>query len=383
MQYRISVVLWHLGILFLGSLIGCGRMSAPPQVETGPTTISAVPDDAELQQRLDHALDLVYAERRLDVRVHAAWQIVHGAVAFGRAFPMNQDGKVVSAVDYLLAGGSMNGWNLQPGDSFGPRRGLKAVLEQGSKTGQGHHDQWLGYLSGCNLPIDQKITVDGTDFTLADLIAQVEWDVPRNVEQEFSWTLMGLTKYHPTDYEWTASDGKKWTIAKLVEIEAGHDLNVSACGGAHRLCGLTLAYKRHLANGGAVEGPWKLAEVKIEESLQTARELQNSDGSLSSNFLERPGRSADLSENLGATGHILEFVVLAEPDSEIRAEWIKRAALFLCGVIERTKDIPLECGALYHAASGLVIYRERLFGKREFSIDELRVESQESRARES
>ncbi len=120
-----------------------------------------------------------------------------------------------------------------------------------------------------------------------------------------------------------------------------------------------------------MEGAWKLAEDKIHDSLDTAREFQNSDGSLSSNYLQRPGRSADLSENLGATGHVLEFVVLAEPESEIRAEWIKRAALFLCDVIERTKDVPLECGALYHAASGLVIYRERMFGEREFSLAEL------------
>ncbi len=371
MQYRISPVYWLLTLLLIGCAGGCDRLSRPAAANAVSVKPAALPDDEELKRRLDHALDLVYEDRRLNAREHAAWQIVHGAVAFGREFPMEKDGKIVSAIDYLLAGGQLGGWKLEPGDSFGQRRGLRAVLEQGSKIGQGHHDQWLGYLSGCNLPLDQTIIVSGTTFTLADLIAQVEWDVPRNLDQEFSWTLMGLTTYHSTDYEWTASDGQKWNIAQLVEIEAGHDLNASACGGAHRLCGLTLAYKRHVAKGGAVEGAWKLAEDKILDSLQKAREFQNSDGSLSSNYLRRTGRSADLSENLGATGHVLEFVVLAEPDSEIRADWIKRAALFLCDVIERTKDVPLECGALYHASSGLVIYRERLFGKREFSLARL------------
>jgi hypothetical protein len=284
---------------------------------------------------------------------------------------MDQDGKIVSAVDYLLAGGTMRGWNLEPGDMLGERRGLRAVLDRGSKIGQGHYDQWLGYLAGCKLPIDQPIVVSGTQFTLADLLAQVEWDVPRNLDQEYSWTLMGLSTYHPSDYKWTASDGKEWNIARLVEIESGHDLNASACGGAHRLCGLTLAYTRHVAQGGTIEGAWKLAEDKIQDSLKKVREFQNSDGSLSSNYLERPGRSADLAENLGATGHLLEFVALAVPDSELRADWIQRAALFLCDVIERTKEYPLECGALYHASSGLVIYRQRLFGKREFSLAEL------------
>lgn len=348
--------------------VGCNRGAASGTATAVPGKSLTAPSDEELKKRIDHALDLVYSYRRLNVRDHAAWQTVHGAVAFGREFPMEVDGKIVSAIDYLLAGGEMRGWNLESGDTLGERRGLRAIVEPGSKTGQGHYDQWLGYLSGCNLPADQPIRVGNTTYLLSDLISQVEWDVPRNLDQEFSWTLMGLTKYHPTDYEWTASDGQKWNISKLVEIEAQHDLDTSACGGAHRLCGLVLAYQRHLATGGKVEGGWKLAEDKINASLAAAQEYQNSDGSLSSNYLKRPGRSADLSENLGATGHVLEFVVLAKPKSELRADWIKRAAMFLCDVIERTKDVPLECGALYHASSGLVIYRERLFGKRDFSL---------------
>lgn len=361
-----------LALVLLSSpfALGCSG-TADATAPAAPVTRTAAISDELLKERLDSALDLAYRHRRLNLRDHAAWQIVHGAVAFGRAFPMEKDGEIVSAVDYLLAGGRMKGWNLEPGDMLGGRQGLRAVLEQGSKTGQGHYDQWLGYLSGCNIPPDQTIVVGDKTFTLADLMAQVEWDVPRNLDQEYSWTIMGLTTYHPTDYSWTASDGKQWTIEKLVAIEAQHDLSTSACGGAHRLCGLTLALNRHLAQGGQVTGGWDLARDRIEQSLQKAREFQNSDGSLSSNYLQRPGRSADLSENLGATGHVLEFVVLAVPDSQIRDEWIKRAALFLCDVLERTKDVPLECGALYHAVHGLVIYRERLFGPREFSLSQL------------
>ena len=31
---------------------------------------------------------------------------------------------------------------------------------------------------------------------------------------------------------------------------------------------------------------------------------------------------------------------------------------------ERTRELDLECGALYHAAHGLVLYRERVWGER-------------------
>lgn len=350
-------------------LVGCSQ-SGDSTVRAAPAQRQQSVDKQELKRRLDHALDLAYGHRRLNVRDHAAWQVVHGAVAFGRDFPMEKDGEIISAVDYLLAGGKMNGWNLEPGDMLGGRQGLRAILEKGSKTGQGHYDQWLGYLSGCNLPPDQRIVGGDKTFTVADLMAQVEWDVPRNSDREYSWTVMGLTTYHPTDYSWTASDGNQWTIEKLIQIEAEQELNTSACGGAHRLCGLTLALNRHESQGRTISGGWQQAKERIEQSLRTAREFQNSDGSLSSNYFERPGRSADLSENLGATGHVFEFIVLAVPDSEIHDEWIKRAGLFLCDVLERTKDVPLECGALYHAVHGLVLYRERLFGPREFTLDQ-------------
>ena len=39
-------------------------------------------------------------------------------------------------------------------------KGLDTVLEAGSKTGQGHDDQWLGYMSQIGMPIDTPIAVD-------------------------------------------------------------------------------------------------------------------------------------------------------------------------------------------------------------------------------
>jgi hypothetical protein len=38
--------------------------------------------------------------------------------------------------------------------------------------------------------------------------------------------------------------------------------------------------------------------------------------------------------------------------------------VFLCDQFKRTRPIDLECGALYHAAHGLQLYRARRFGPR-------------------
>jgi hypothetical protein len=355
----------HIVMLSLAgvTLLGCMANLEPPVVSEPSASIRPGKDD-ELRDQLDEAIDLALRYRRLNLNDHAAWQIVHGSMAFHRAFLIQKGDELVSAIDYVLGGGKMKGWDFEPGTMFDEatgRRGLRSLMDPGSKSGQGHPDQWLGYLAECGFSPDETIQVDGEFFTIANLVEQAEWDVPRNVSQEYSWTLMALSAYRPPDYTWTASDGQQWSIERLVDIEAEHDLATSACGGCHRLFALASALNRHLARGGKLEGGWKKANDKIQDSIAKAREYQNPDGSFSTNHFQRPGRSADLSQNLGATGHILEFLTAALTQEELEEPWVRRAAQKVSEIFVKTKDIPLECGALYHAAHGLVLYRARIF----------------------
>jgi hypothetical protein len=246
------------------------------------------------------------------------------------------------------------------------RRGVKSLVDE-DKKGQGHVDQWLGYLSDCRLPLDQTIIVEGETHTIADYIDQAKLDVPLNPTKEYSWTLMALTAYYPTDYTWKAGDGTEWSIAQLVDIELDRDRDQSACGGTHRLCGLTMAFNRHVAAGGKVEGTWKRLHDHIRESINDARKYQNSDGSLSSNYLARPGKSADLALCMGSAGHVMEFLATAMDKDELQQPWVKRAVLDVCKTFRKTKPVDVECGALFHAAHGLVLYREKVFGPRTFA----------------
>lgn len=349
-----------------GLLSGAGGSTA--QADTAPL------DDETLRAELDEVLEFTLRNRHLSLQEHAAWQILHGVLAYQREFLVDDgNGGRVSAVDHLLGGGYMKGWAPEPGvwlDEAKTRRGLRSILEQGSKAGQGHTDQWLAILAQCDLAPDQEILVRGEKFTMRDYVGQVLWDVPRNVQREYSWTLIGLTTYLPTDHTWTASDGKQWSIEQLVRIEAEQDLHSSACGGSHRLIGMTMALNRHLEQGGKIEGGWKLADERIQEAIKTARAYQNPDGSFSINYFSRPGRSPDLAQNLGSSGHTLEFLTLAMTDEQLREPWVQRAAVHLCEVFRKTREYPLECGALYHAAHGLVLYRHRLFGPRRYGETE-------------
>jgi len=324
---------------------------------------SEVPKDELIREQLDDVLRATF-ERKLSVREHAAWQILHGALAYQREFLVDLDGQRISAVDHLLSGGPIQGWTVERGE-----KGLRALLQPGSKTGQGHADQWLAVLAQCNLEPSQTIEVAGRRYTMSDYVAQVQWDVPRNVQREYSWTLIGLSHYLPTDATWQAADGQTWSMERLLAAELDQELDAGACGGTHRLIGLAMALSRHREQGGKLERVWFRADQVLKQSIQKAQELQNADGSFSTHYFQRPGRSPDLAKNLGTTGHVLEFLTLSMDDEQIRAPWVKRSVLYLCDVFRKTRDIPLECGALYHAAHGLVLFRSRLFGSRSYAVD--------------
>ncbi len=349
-----------------------------------PNRVSNLPDfsssassrpepSAELCQLLDETLQRVLRERRLNAVDHAAWQVMHGVLAFGRAFPLEVGGRRISALDYLLDGGALQGWQWEPGDVLDAQTGLRgwrAVLAVGSRTGQGHADQWLGYLATCGLPANQRVRYGSDEFTIEQVVRQVERDVSRNETGEFSWTLMGLSAYRPSHHRWIAADGQLWSFEKLLELELRRDRDRSPCGGTHRLYGVALALNRHLAQGGSLEGVWADADRQIQEAIALARAYQNTDGSFSSYYFARSGTSMDLSTCLATTGHVFEFLALAVDRQQLQAGWVERAARYLCGVLERTSRWPLDCGVLYHAVHGLVLYRHRLCGAPWFTLPE-------------
>ncbi len=356
---------WLVAVSAMLLAAGCGSPEAAIDgLPAGPTAREALCPriDAVLRHAADH--------RRLDASVQGAWQTVHGILAFGPAFPLAHDGEVSPALDYLLGGGRIVGWELRPG-AVGPL----AVVDEGSVTGQGHPDQWLGYLSQCGvadegpglvggLPLDTPIRAGGRDYTLADLLAQAQRDIRPG--QECSWTLMALATYAALDATWEAGDGRRWTTEDVVRMEAESEIIGAACGGSHRLYGLAAAvaaYHDQHPDPPPPESGWALAEVVLADHIELARQFQQPDGSFSAHYFERPGRSPDVATTLGATGHVFEILPLVLNDESLAAPWVTRAAERLVTLLERTTDLDLECGGLYHAAHGLALYRRRVCGE--------------------
>ncbi len=341
-------------LIALGPVLTSGCSKPQPQV-----TKVEIPDEDALRERLDKAITFTYKNRHLSTKDQAAWQIVHGALAYGPDFEIYADGQLKPAIAYLLGGGKLRGWDLRKGD-----HGVMAVLDAGSKMGQGHPDQWLGYLSQCGLTLDDKVQVGDETFTVRDMLTQAEWDLYDGMEA--TWTLMAFSTYLPMDAEWTSKDGQKWTIDRLARMEASQDLADSACGGTHRMYALTTALNQYLAAGGKIgddpNGTWALVDKKIKDTVAAAREFQQPDGSFSTNYFSRAARSAEINDRIATSGHVFEFLMVALDDEQLKQPWVTRGMLHLVDCLEKTQKFDLECSSLYHAVHGLKLYRERMFG---------------------
>lgn len=328
-----------------------------------PSTGTKPPANEALHLRVADALKANLQSRRLATDVNGAWQVMHGVLAYGRDFSVATASGPQPAVTYILSGGPLKGFLLRGGDKFEidgrSVRGVVAELQPGEKIGQGHRDQWVAYMADSGLkPSDVVVTTDGP-LTVEGWIRQIEWDVPRNFEGEYSWTLTALLAHRPTTHRWTARDGSDYSIETLLESEVSQLSPTSACGGSHRLCAIAAAVNRHRAAGQPIIGVWADAEMVVEMAIEQSRDFQNADGSFSSHYFERPGWSPDLVAVLGTSGHVFEFLAVAGSDELLAEPWVQKAANNLCDLLERTSHIDLECGALYHALSGLSIFAKR------------------------
>ncbi|MDZ4782718.1 MAG: ADP-ribosylation factor-directed GTPase activating protein isoform b [Planctomycetia bacterium] len=343
---------------------GCGSdVTAPPKAAAPTTQASSVTPkpsanaDDVLRDRLDAAITAA-GKRKLkygEGQGNAAWQVIHGVLAYGPDLILDYNGADVPALDHVLSGGTLTGWNLRPGE-----KGVIALVEQGSKTGQGHKDQWLGYLSACNIAADHPVKVGGKDYKFIDLATQAQWECEEG--QEFGWTLSGLLPFVPLDAKWQSKDGQEWTFERMIELEAKADLAGASCGGTHSAIGVANVLNQYLAEGGQLTGGWTAANDRVQFCVQKAKEHQQQDGSFSTGFFNRSATVPEISGVIHANGHTLEFLCWALTDAQLNEPWVGRAVDNLLGQLEVTKDVPVECGALYHAARGLQLYRGRRFG---------------------
>ena len=127
-------------------------------------------------------------------------------------------------------------------------------------------------LAQCNVSPDYPIRVSGKEFTIHDLIKSEQKTCQSRTELTFK--LIGLGHYLSSDANWLDERGETWDIPRLIREERNMPIRGSACGGTHRLAGLSLAYQRREARNEPIDGEYLEAKNFIKKYQQYAFRLQ-------------------------------------------------------------------------------------------------------------
>ncbi len=314
---------------------------------------SAVAPPDGLRQRIDAAIDQV--QRREIQTSHGFWTVFHGLLGIGIDLELvdPSTGNRVSAIEHISGGGELRGMRFIPTPA-----GLEVQIGP-TFVGQGHADQFVAEMLQVGVAADHPFVVDGRQYTLMDFIRHTQSRVRVTEDQELSWAIIAIGQCLGTDVQWNNRFGEPLRFEDLVRYELEQDVEGAACGGTHRLFGLHWVCQLHLDSGGTATGVWQKVAEKMSRYQDRARELQNPDGSFSTDFFRGPGNADDMQLRINSTGHIFEWLAQSLSDEELQADWVRQAANALSLMILDIQSAPMEGGTLYHATHGLRLYRAR------------------------
>jgi hypothetical protein len=286
------------------------------------------------------------------------WTVFHGILGLGpEVMLLNPEtGARVKALDYIAGGGELRGLRFIP-----TRDGLD-VQTGPTFVGQGHQDQFIAEMAQWGVSPDLPFTVNGKDYTYMDFVRHTRARARVTADQELSWAIVILGQFFGTEGGWINAAGEAVRFEDVVRYEMKASVNDAPCGGTHRLFGLSWVYHLHLRRGGRKEGLWQEVAEHTARYQRLARELQNRDGSFSTNFFRGPGNATDRQLRLNTTGHIFEWLALSLSDQELQEQWVRDAANTLALMFLEIQGAPMEGGTLYHAVHGLIIYYGRVHG---------------------
>jgi hypothetical protein len=340
---------------------GCAPVPSPAEGRGGeavpelPSPGPACSDPDELRSRIDAAVETV--RRRDLLTTHGFWTIFHGILGLGPDATVRDPwGRRFRAIDYVFDGGELRGLRFLP-----TRYGLD-VQTGPTFVGQGHQDQFVAEMAQWGVPADRPVRAAGREYRFLDFVRHSQMRASVTAGQELSWAVVAVGQYLGTDLEWVNGAGERLRFEDLVRYELDAPVESAACGGTHRLFGLSWAYRLHRGRGGREAGAWADVPAKVAKYRDLARQYQNPDGTFSTAYFRGWGDAADPQLRVSTTGHTLEWLALALDDDEIRRPWVRDAARALADLLTGLRDEPVEAGPLYHAVHGLLIYRTRLYG---------------------
>ena len=334
-----------------------GSIGLPAATKPTGAAAPATPRFTKLRTRIAQTL-ATYQKRPLNTAQHTPWEVMHGFIAFGIPTKLRvggPGGDPVNAIGWVNTGGRCGGQVMlaAAGDRLTALRGIGV---------QGHSAQYLAVLAQSRVAMNSPITIQSKAFTVADLVAEEKLACKSGTELTFA--LIALAHYLPTDSQWTARDGKPWSLEKLVAEEIEQPIRGAPCGGTHRLFGLAYGCQRRLRATGQLDGVYLRADKFVRDYQQfTLTKLQNRDGSFSTEWFKYlADRDDDIDRKIQTTGHILEWLVASLDQDDLFQPRVTAAVEFLNASLAREPSREWKIGPLGHALHALTIYQERAWG---------------------
>ena len=328
-----------------------------PQPAPVPAPVVVEPPIDPLLKLANEAVE-ISSRRYLTADVHTPWQVIHGLLAYRQDFQLKtQDGRKINALEWAGSGVTFRGESLFQKTPFGGR--AHPFIQ--AYWFEGHPTQFMAYLTMCRLPTTHEFkTSTGEIVTVQDIINNAKMDVTRATDVEMTWTLWALAHYLEPSAQWVNKKGEHWSMEELVRLELRNTIYDGPCGGTHSLFATAYARNAYLQTKQPLRGTWLEADQKIQRFIAEARALQNPDGSFSTHFFKGRGSSNDFNTRITSSGHMIEWLMVALPQSRLSEPWIQNGVRCLAQDLIDNRHVNAECGPLYHAVDGLQIYRERM-----------------------
>lgn len=295
------------------------------------------------------------SKRRLTAGVHTPWQVVHGILALRwDMYLLTGNGKdEINAIEWMASGPTFDGMPLWEATPYGGR-GHPFTRPYAF---EGHPTQFMGYMTMADIPLDYKFKTDTRTITIRDIINDAKMQVREG--PEITWTLWAVSHYEDPEAQWINSAGEPWSIERMVQLQVKEAVTSGACGGTHGLFALSYARNMYFSTGKSLRGTWLEADQKIKRYVLEAKSLQNADGSFSSNHFQGPGYSQEFSKRIATSGHQLEWLMIALPQSKLKEQWFRKGIECVArDLIAHRKDAS-DCGPLFHGLHALMVYRQR------------------------
>ncbi len=295
-----------------------------------------------------------YHRRPENVSKRSPWGTFHMMLPFGADANVQSGRNLHNSIAWLCSNRPLRGQRLITTTKSG-----RIYIRQGPGL-QGHQAQLLAMLAQVNVEATYPLTDGRSRFTIEDLIRAEMADCRRG--QELTFSLIGLSHYLPTDTQWRASDGTVWTFETLLAEELAQPIVGAACGGTHRLMGLSYALRQRRLEGLPIEGQWARADAFIKDFVDYAWSLQNRDGSFSTNWFEGPQDNRDLDRKVQTTGHIIEWLIFTADQDELQDPRFVRSIQFLTNAFTRYRTREWQPGPKGHVLRALSVYHRRVYG---------------------